>query len=252
VPSTCVDERVDERYAALACASLDAPLEDTSLSLHLGAALRFSSVGRFIDEGVARESSSRAATRVRGHMSSERFSTTPGTLIAVPQLKDPNFARSVVLMLAHAEEGAVGIVINDPTPFRCAELTPQLGHSWYGDHETRLMRGGPVDPDGFWLIHDDSVSFEDSIPAGECLVASRSREALDAIFEKQLQPLLMGVGCAGWGPGQLDQELATGSWLLGPVNQDVVFHWPRHEVWELSLRSMGIDPHMVMTSSGIQ
>ncbi len=179
------------------------------------------------------------------------FSSAPGVLIAVPQLDDPHFERAVVAMLLHNQEGALGLIINLETDFLCREVIDHLGFAWHGEHEARLLRGGPVDPHGLWVLHPDSLAMDDAIPAGEHIVASRAPEAIEALCERAIQPLIMGIGCAGWGPGQLEEELAQGTWINGPIDPQMLFEWPRKEVWERALRAMGINPHMIATGGGM-
>lgn len=186
-----------------------------------------------------------------------QFSTAPGTLISVPQLQDPHFARSVVAMLVHNAEGAIGLVINHPVPLRCGEVAAQFELPWPGDPMTPLLRGGPVDPEGLWMLHDDTFCFDDSLAVTDFLVTSRSRHALETLCRTSVEDLggdrlRLGVGCAGWGPGQLEQELAEGSWVTGELSPELVYEWPREEVWERALRQLGIDPARLVTGGGVQ
>lgn len=186
------------------------------------------------------------------HDESSAFSTVPGTLISVPQLQDPNFVRSVVVMLVHNPSGALGVIINHATGHRCAEVVSQFELSWPHEEEDVLLLGGPVDRDGLWMIHDDSRIFDDSLVVTDALVTSRSRAALQGLCSEPSQRLLLGVGCAGWGPGQLERELAAGAWINGLLSPELLYEWPRDEVWERALRQLGIDPMMLVVGGGMQ
>ena len=180
------------------------------------------------------------------------FSAAPGTLISVPQLKDPNFNRSVVLMLVHNQEGAVGMVINHQMTIACSEVAERFELPWSGDPEQRVLRGGPVDPEGLWILHKDEHSFEESLEAAPGVLSSRSRKALDTLLQQQVSPLAFGLGIAGWGPGQLEEEIAEGAWVHGRTSSELIFEWPRDKVWSLALKELGIDPAMLMVGGGMQ
>ncbi|MFN3201755.1 MAG: YqgE/AlgH family protein [Bradymonadia bacterium] len=174
------------------------------------------------------------------------FSTAPGILIAVPQLTDPNFHRSVVVMIEHNHEGAVGLVINQPTQHRNAEITRNLDLHWPGAPDARLLKGGPVEPHSLWILHEDGWCFEETVQVCSGVAVSRSREALHRMCRAEEECMLLVVGYAGWSPGQLENEIAQGAWITSEASTDLVFQWPREDLWRRSLGIMGIDPaHLV-------
>ncbi len=180
-----------------------------------------------------------------------KFTTAPGILIAMPSLHDPNFVRSVVVMIDHTPEGAVGLVVNQPMPHTCADITRELGVAWSGPADAHLRRGGPVEPQSLWMLHDDGWGFDETTRVASGIAVSRSREALERMCGGEERHLLLFVGCASWGPGQLDAEIATGAWITSDVAAPMVFDWPPHEIWERALRRMGIDPaHLVESERG--
>jgi len=181
------------------------------------------------------------------------FTTAPGILIAVPQLLDTNFLRSVVVMIEHNERGALGLVINHATDHECAGVTEGMGLEWPGDEEARLLRGGPVEQHSLWMLHDDGWCFEETMRVAPGVGVSRSREALRRMCEGNEARLVLLVGYAGWGSGQLEQEISAGAWITGETTADVLFRWPREEVWERALRRLGIDPaHLVEGAGSVQ
>lgn len=186
-------------------------------------------------------------------MSDQAFSTAPGILIAVPQLLDTNFVRSVVVMIEHNEHGALGLVVNHPTDHGCADVTEGMGLDWPGSDEARLLRGGPVEPHSLWMLHDDGWCFEETMRVAPGVGVSRSREALRRMCEGNEQRLVLLVGYAGWGPGQLEQEIGAGAWITAETSRDAVFGWAREDVWERALRALGIDPaHLVEGAGSVQ
>ena len=181
------------------------------------------------------------------------FSTAPGILIAVPSLQDPNFHRSVVVMIEHDAQGALGLVVNAPTPHGCADVAEGFELRWPGSPDALLMRGGPVEPQSLWMLHDDGWCFDETMRVADGIGVSRSREALTRMCEGEEATLRMLVGYSGWGPGQLEREIAEGAWITGPISADLVFRWPAEETWERALRGLGIDPaHLVEGARTLQ
>lgn len=186
-------------------------------------------------------------------MSTDGFSAAPGVLIAVPQLQDPNFLRAVIVMIEHTPEGALGLILNQPTPHACGEVARELGVPWPGPPDRRLRRGGPVEPQSLWMLHDDGWCFGETMRVAPGVAVSRSREALTRMCEGDESRLLLLVGYAGWGPGQLEREIAAGAWITSETSAEMVFEWPVDEVWSRALRWMGIDPaHLVEGGGSVQ
>ncbi len=180
----------------------------------------------------------------------------PALLIAMPQLRDPNFFRSVVLLCEHGPGGAMGFVVNRPTETRAAEavaMEPPLS----GDSGMRLWTGGPVEQHrGFLLLGDDPGRGDsEEITVGFHLTASLAvlRDLLEATPERlgHTRARLL-LGYAGWGPGQLDNELAESSWLMAPADPALVFETPPDEMWERVIRGLGVDPMSLAPAPGVQ
>jgi putative transcriptional regulator len=183
-------------------------------------------------------------------------SFAPTLLLAMPQLRDPNFNRSVVLLCEHGEEGAIGFVVNRPTDLRAAESVA-LDPPVRGDSGLMLWTGGPVEPQrGFLLLGEDpGVGDSEQISDGFHLTASvgvlrRLLEAEPAALASQRCRLLLGY--AGWGPGQLDAELAASAWLTAALDPALVFETPPDEMWERAIRGLGVDPMALQLGPGIQ
>lgn len=180
------------------------------------------------------------------------FSASPGVLIAVPQLLDPNFHRSVVLMLEHDADGALGLVINHDTSHLCAEVVSNFDLPWNAAADATLCRGGPVEPHSLWMLHADDWVFGESTLVVEGVAVSRSREALTRLCEGGTPRMRMLIGYAGWGAGQLEQEFAQGSWITAPATAEMVFDWPLDSIWRRALGSVGVDPaHLVGGGGGV-
>ncbi len=180
----------------------------------------------------------------------------PTLLLAMPQLRDKHFNRSVVLLCEHNTNGAIGFVVNRPTEVRAAEavaLDPPLA----GDSGLTLWTGGPVEPHrGFLLLGADPGPGQgERISDGFHLTASVEvlRRVLEAPPEHAGQEhcrLLLGY--AGWGPGQLDSEITASSWLTAPPDPGLVFDTPPEEMWERAIRSLGVEPMSLQLGPGVQ
>jgi putative transcriptional regulator len=182
-------------------------------------------------------------------------SLAPTLLLAMPQLADPNFRRSVVLLCQHGPEGALGFVVNRPTDTRAATAVA-LDPPPRSDSGLTLWAGGPVEPNrGFLLLGRDLGGESERITDGLHLTASV--EVLRGLIETRPQDLQrercrLLLGYAGWGPGQLDSELAASAWLTAPADANLVFDTPAAQMWERAIRDLGVDPLALQLGPGVQ
>jgi len=174
----------------------------------------------------------------------------PGFLIAVPQLLDPNFYHSVVFLIEHTSDGAMGLTINHPTGQSIQDLYVQLGRQWPGTDDPILMRGGPVQPEHAWILHGPECQSGAKHRITGNIYLNTSLDALDELAEAG-RPFQFLIGYAGWGPGQLDREIQEGAWILSETDSTLIFETPAESVWDTSLRNMGIDPSMLIMGTGV-
>lgn len=172
-------------------------------------------------------------------------------LIAVPQLVDPNFKRSVVLVLHHDQEGAFGLVVNDPTTLSLPEfaMTQKL-ECQLGIQGDSVYCGGPVEPFRGWILHQD-VSVEEKQEIGKGIYLSGSNEALKHILKRGKPPFRFLLGYAGWAPHQLEKEMEEGSWITAPVASEYIFFANPEDTWDAILHDMGVDPATLAQGHGI-
>ncbi len=154
-------------------------------------------------------------------------------------------------MLEHNEDGALGLVINHETEHHCSEVADSFQLSWPKGELLPLRRGGPVEVQSLWMLHDDAWFFDESTLVAPGIAASRSREALTRMFGADETRLRLFVGYAGWGSGQLEEEIASGSWLTTAAVPEMLFDWPAEEVWERTLGMLGIDPAFLVDGSAL-
>jgi putative transcriptional regulator len=190
-------------------------------------------------------------------------------LCAVPQLQDPNFKRSVVLMLEHTSDSALGLVVNNPLPNTIAEVAEGLGLHWLGDPEARVRLAGPVEPMRGWIVHDQ-VGWDPE--AHEILPGLQLTTSLDPVNRAGRTAVggpdvnfLFLLGYAGWGEMQLEGEIAAGSWVAVPIqggDEEVdpdaglgvpaqwLFETDPEDMWDEALRSIGVDPGRLVGLKG--
>ena len=186
-------------------------------------------------------------------------------LCAVPQLLDPNFHRSVVFMLDHGEEGALGLVLNSPMVTTIEEVAQSLSLDWAGDPDACVRLGGPVERIRGWFLHDQPEWDTEADRLMEGLWLTTSLEAVmrdDGVrFGGQSSRFLFLLGYAGWAGGQLEAEIAAGSWVVVPVldgdddhqlgvDVDFLFDCEPEQMWTAALNSIGVDPQRLVGMQG--
>ena len=175
----------------------------------------------------------------------------PSLLLSMPQLQDPNFAKTVVLLCDYVPEGAFGLVLNRPTDAPASamvQIDPPLEHA----NDLPLCIGGPVEPERGWVLTADVPSDRDFRLITDGLYLSTSPTLLRRVLEAQPPPRARVLaGYAGWGPGQLDEELAESAWLIADLHLDIVFDVAADLMWETAIRRLGADPSALQTSHGI-
>ena len=170
----------------------------------------------------------------------------------MPQMADPNFARTVVLLCDYTDEGAFGLVVNRPMDepaWQVVRTDPPVRV----DPELRLWIGGPVDPQRTWVLMSEAQGPEDEqreIAPGVLLSVSHEL-TLQLLQAPPSSRSRLIVGYAGWAPGQLDHEIAASAWLSLDVDSHLIFGVPAEQMWETAIRRLGADPSALQTSSGV-
>lgn len=148
-------------------------------------------------------------------------------LVATPRLEDPNFRRTVVLLVEHNSEGSVGVVLNRPSPLVVSDVLPGWGERC--GSEAHLLVGGPVEPDAMLAIAPIGPDEVDCVPIGDRL-GLVDLSADPSGFGERVAPILVFTGYAGWGSGQLDMELGEGAWWVFESDPDDLSADPS-ELW---------------------
>jgi putative transcriptional regulator len=160
-------------------------------------------------------------------------------LIATPAMGDPRFHETVILMARHDKNGAFGLVINRPLGERTlASLLAALGEKDDGvAGSVRVFAGGPVQPEVGFVVHSADYRRAGTIVVDQRVAVTSSREILRDIAKKQgPQKSLLAFGYAGWGPSQLDGEMALGAWFTAQEDVSLIFDLDRAKVWDEAMK----------------
>ena len=180
-------------------------------------------------------------------------------LIAMPGMQDERFERSVIYLCAHSEEGAMGLIINQPQQLLFPDLLVQLDilkeeEAIRLPEPTRsivIRNGGPVERSRGFVLHSDDYIVESSLPIADAVCLTATIDILRAISVGQgPQRSLMALGYSGWGAGQLEQEIAENGWLTCPADPALLFDGDLGGQYDRVLTSIGIDLSRLSTQSG--
>ncbi len=184
---------------------------------------------------------------------SESNSLSNHFLIAMPSLEDPNFQRTVTFLCEHNADGALGIVINRPTDIRLGELLDHL-ETPAQDNATAahpVYMGGPVQRERGFVLHPPDDRWDSSLRVSDRVAVTTSRDILAAIAKGNgPEQFLVALGYAGWGAGQLEQEMADNAWLSGPADADVIFRRSNEERWRAAAALLGVDITLLSSDTG--
>jgi putative transcriptional regulator len=179
--------------------------------------------------------------------------TTPVLLMAMPQVQDPFFHRSVVLLIHHQDEGSFGFIVNRPTGIKITEILQGMEVGWNGSEEAVAYFGGPVRPQLGTVLFSSSAlggirrgeNGGDEESASEVVpgvALSQHIGDLSRLAEAPPDQFRLLLGYAGWGEGQLIEEILRNDWLTAPVRSELLFAPEPDQVWAAALKSVGVDP----------
>ncbi len=174
-------------------------------------------------------------------------------LIAMPTLQDTFFSRSVTYICEHTEEGALGIMLNQPLEATYHELFDHLKISSTNQEvlDNALLAGGPVDKERGFILHSPLGNWDSSMTISDDIALSTSEDILAAIANQQgPDETLIALGYSGWDKGQLEHEIQENSWLIVPANKDIIFHTKPQQRWQKATQLLGIDWTQLSEQSG--
>jgi putative transcriptional regulator len=174
-------------------------------------------------------------------------------LMAMPLLVDHNFYQTVTCICEYTSAGTVGIVINRVHPsLTVKDIFNELNMGFIPDVEsTPIHIGGPVHMGEIFILHGSPFGWEGSLMVTPTIALSYTRDNLESIaMGRGPKSYIIALGCAGWGPGQLESEIKENSWLTSPIVEDIIFDMPIEDRWEASLKKIGVDPALILNTSG--
>ncbi len=174
-------------------------------------------------------------------------------LMAMPGLADPNFVQTVTCISEHTPDGAVGIVVNRVhAPLSGEDIFRELDIRYTEKAETIPVHiGGPVHMGEIFILHGPPFDWRGCLEITPGLAMSNTIDILEAIgIGKGPESYIISVGCAGWGPGQLELEIKENVWLTGPVDEDILFEIPVELRWQEAVKKIGINPEALSDQAG--
>ena len=187
-------------------------------------------------------------------------SLAPSLLVSMPQMQDPNFERSVILLCEHNAEAAFGLVLNrrtDTPASKVVQLIPRVVSSTSDlvvekeQSGLELWIGGPVEPERGWILMGSEPNDVEAVRVCEGIFLSTSSELLRTLLEGPPPPRTrLLTGCAGWDAGQLDAELVASAWLNAEIDLDIIFETAPNKMWDAVIRRLGADPTLLKAGDG--
>ena len=179
-------------------------------------------------------------------MSAAEGIETPLLLAAMPQVHDPFFHQSVVLLVHHNdEEGSFGLIVNRPTELKIADILEGMKIGWGGSPDALAYFGGPVQPQLGTVIYGGDDRTEKLSAASEVfpgIGTTQHYRDLELLAHRPPARIRLVLGYAGWGEEQLLGEILRNDWVTAPVKADLIFPTEPETAWETTLRSVGLDP----------
>ena len=174
-------------------------------------------------------------------------------LVAMPSLADPNFGGSVVFVAEHTPQGALGLVVNRPMELTLGTLFERIDLALRDTPlgATPVYFGGPVQTDRGFVLHTPVGSWGSTVSVGDDVGLTSSKDVLEAVARGDgPQQLLVTLGYSGWGPGQLEEELARNAWLTVEADRSVIFDTPSEQRLSRAFGLLGIDPAFLSSAAG--
>ncbi len=174
-------------------------------------------------------------------------------LIAMPHMADPNFAGTLTYICDHSEQGALGLVVNRPIDVTLRSLFERIGLTLEDEALARLpvYFGGPVQTERGFVLHRPLGDWNSTLAVNDRVGLTTSRDILEAASRRQgPAQILVTLGYAGWGPGQLEDEIKQNAWLTVAADPDVIFDLPPQQRLPAAMQLLGIDPAMLSEQAG--
>ncbi|HNQ05057.1 MAG TPA: YqgE/AlgH family protein [Thiobacillaceae bacterium] len=183
----------------------------------------------------------------------ESANFTDHFLIAMPSMLDPNFAGTLTYVCDHGEQGAMGVVVNRPIELDMETLFSQIGLELTDEALKRssVYYGGPVQTERGFVLHRPVGEWGSTLSVKDRVGLTTSKDILEAAARQEgPKEILVTLGYAGWGPGQLEDEIKQNAWLTVEADPEVIFNRPPEERLAAAMRLLGIDLSMLSEEAG--
>ena len=184
-------------------------------------------------------------------MSNHRL--TDHFIIAMPGLMDENFSQAVTYICEHDENGTFGIIINRESEITLDDVMQQMNIPYQPDKDKvePIFTGGPVQANRGFILHRPTGHWDSSLVINDSMALTTSRDILEAIAEDRgPDDNIIALGYAGWGPGQLEQEMAANTWLSCPAEEQIIFNTPVKDRWQAAADLIGVDLSLLSSETG--
>ncbi|MBU1053141.1 MAG: YqgE/AlgH family protein [Proteobacteria bacterium] len=186
-------------------------------------------------------------------ISNQSFFLKGQFLFAMPDMADPNFSKTVTCISEHTQEGALGIVINRiSSSITAKDIFDELKIEYItGAELIPVYIGGPVNTGEIFILHCQPFESESCFMITPFLGMSNTMDMITAIANgKGPESYIIALGCAGWGPGQLEYEIKENAWLTCSVSEDILFNTAVDARWDKTAEKMGINPALLSVTAG--
>ncbi len=173
-------------------------------------------------------------------------------LIAMPGLQDPLFNQSLTYICDHTPDGAMGLLINRPMDIHLSDVFEQMDIVCRADTgHMPILAGGPVSTERGFVLHETGGQWQSTIEIGPDISLTASRDIVSALAEGTgPDKALFVLGYAGWGAGQLEEEMLQNSWLTIPADGDIIFNTPVEQRWVRAAQRLGVDINLITSVAG--
>ena len=184
----------------------------------------------------------------------KNFTFEGSLLIASKSMTDPRFSKSVILLINFSSEGAMGIVLNRPHKINFKDVLKDMGISQISSNACiPIFNGGPVSIDKGFLLHNSDIILEDSIEInGASCFLNSSKDSLSSLCIDEINSgVNLYLGCCGWSPGQLENELKSNDWIISNADEELIFDDNYNNMWERAIAGIGFNINKLSNRSGL-
>lgn len=163
-------------------------------------------------------------------------------LLAMPNLEDSLFSGSLIYLCEHSDSGAMGIIINKPSPVTMNVVFAAIGKDTPARFNNQyVMMGGPMQTERGFVLHTPIGNWDSSLSITDRIALTTSRDIIDGLQQNdEIQGAVLTIGYSSWGAGQLEQEIAQNSWLTVPADEHILFGIPPEERYAAAFNKLGI------------